>query len=196
MLKKIFIGGLMAFAFFYETVFAYPNDAVRDEFSAPRIGVIVLEKVNGKVIHKESAETVLNEKILSLSLGQVLDVSHLIKIEDAPLLEEIYLGESEFFDGETDSAVDYLIIGKCRRNSTDIYIPNHDEQIMEKSPLVSVKAVLKVDVINYQTGEIIGNFAVEGMGIDNNYSRAGVKAVEIVSDKAAEKVAAILKSRL
>lgn len=196
MLKKFLIGGLMAFAFFYESVFAYSDDSVTDNLDEPRIGVIILEKVNGKIIHKESVETILNEKILSLSLGHVMDVSHVIKIEDAQLLEEIYLGGGEYFEGETDNAVDYLVLGKCRRNSRDIYIPNHEDQIMEKSPLINVKAILKVEVINYGTGEIIGSFSVDGVGIDNNSSRAGDKAVEIVSNKAAEKVLAILKSSL
>ena len=194
MLKKFFIGVLFTFVFFYESVFAYADDFVTDEFNEPRIGVIILEKVNGNVIHKESVETVLNEKLLDLGFAQVLDVSHVIKIEDAQLLEEIYRDEEEFFAGETDNAVDYLIIGRCRRNSSDIYIPNHDEQVMEQSPLVNVKAVLKINVINYETGEIIGSFLTEGSGIDNNSSRAGDKAVEIVANKAAEKVAKILKN--
>ena len=192
--KKIFIGGLLAFAFFYESVFAYSDDLVADEMDEPRIGVIILEKVNGNIIHKESVETVLNEKLLDLGFSQVIDISHVIRIEDAQLLEEIYRDESAYFVGETDNAVDYLIVGRCRRNSSDIYIPNHDAQIMEQSPLVSTKAVLKINVINYTTGEIIGSFSTEGLGIDNNTSRSGDKAVAIVAHKAAEKVASILKN--
>ena len=159
-----------------------------------RVTVIVLEDNGGRIIHNELATNILNAKLLDMGFKHVVDAGHVINFNNAKLLDYIYRADDEEFERFTDNVIDYLVLVKSSNVENDISIFDYDSGMMIESPLKSVKNILKVNVIVYDTGEIIGAFNSEGIGFANNLPRAGDKAVEIASKDAAEKLAAIFKN--
>lgn len=160
----------------------------------PRIVVAVLEKdSSGQIIHNENAESALNSKLLEAGFSHVLDTAQVTDLRNAQLLRNIYEGRRGSFHGKADHAADYLVIGSFTRDANNVFIPRYKESGMLKTSMMNVKATLKVDVIQYNTGDIVGTFVTEGIGIENNKARAGDKAVVVAADRAAEKLAETFK---
>lgn len=191
---KFFIFLIISLIFFHDAAFTHAKSTIKDNLNDPRIGIIILGTSAGNPVHQKDVENILNNLLVRLGFNHVVEVSHVIKLDDAQLLESIYRGKTGHFDSELDNSVDYLIVGKYVLKTSDIMIPDHyDSQGMIQSPLKNAKVTLNIDVIKYDTGEIIGSFSSEGAGIDNTKSRAADKAVEIASEQAAKKLGATLK---
>lgn len=159
-----------------------------------RITVIILEDDGEGIIHSETTTKILNAKLLKMGFKPVIDANHAIKLYDAQLLENVYEGYPKEFLRSLDNVTDYLVIGRLAQseNNLDFYDYYYDRTI--ESPLKSVKANLRVDVIVYDTGEIIGTFLTHGVGFANNNSQASDKAVEIAANEAAIKLEDVLKN--
>ncbi|MBQ7705970.1 MAG: hypothetical protein IJT73_11210 [Selenomonadaceae bacterium] len=161
--------------------------------SYDRVTVIVLEDDGGRIIRNELATTFLNAKLLEMGFKHVVDASHVINLNNAQLLNYIYRSTDEEFERSIDNVVDYLVLVKSNTDTNTISFLDYDSGRMMKSPLKSAKANFRVNVIVYDTGEIIGAFNSKGVGFANNNSQAGDKAIEMASNDAAEKLADILK---
>lgn len=162
--------------------------------SDSRVTVIVLEEDGGEIIHNEISTSILNAKLLEMGFKPVLDANHIIKLRDAQLLENVYKGYPEEFIHNLDSVTDYLVIGRCMKSENDLDFYDYYEDRKIESPLKSVRVNLKVDVIIYDTGEIISSFATLGIGFGGNLSRANDNAIEIAANQAADKLEDALKN--
>lgn len=164
--------------------------------SDPRIVVAVLEKDSaGQISHNENAESALNSKLLGAGFSHVLDTAQVTDLRNAKLLQNIYEGRRGCFRGKADHAIDYLVIGSFTKDANNVAIPRYKESGMLKTSMMNVKATLKVDVIQYNTGNIVGTFVTEGIGIENNKARAGDKAVCVAAERAAEKLVETFKKQ-
>lgn len=160
----------------------------------PRIVVAVLEKgANGQIVHNEVAESALNSKLLELGFSHVQDAAQVMDLHNTQQLRNIYEGRRGSFQAKADHATDYLVVGSFTKDANNVYIPRYKESGMLKTSIMNVKAILKVDVIQYNTGNIVGTFVTEGIGIENNRVRAGDKAVILAAEKAADKLAETFK---
>lgn len=155
----------------------------------PRIAVVVLDEN----IHNNIIESAINSNLVALGFSRILDTAHVIKIYDAQLLENINSGQVGRFEGRKDNVTDYLIVGSLNKNSTNVLIPNYRESGMMETSMINAKLNLKISVIKYDTGEIIDTFTVDGIGLENNVSRAEDKASEIIADKTAKKIESVFK---
>ena len=175
-----------------------PNGKLIDEITMimqlndPRIAVVILENNEGQILHVESAESALNQKLLELGFSRVLDAKQVIKLQNPELLQNIFSGE-ENFSGNVDHAADFLVVGKVSKDARNISIPKFGESGMAETSLLNIKTNLKVDVLKYDTGELVGSFTTSGIGIENNSSRAGDNSVEVAAKKSAEKLAETFK---
>ena len=162
------------------------------QLNDPRIAVIVLENNEGQITHIESAESALNQKLLELGFSHVIDAKQVIKLQSPELLQNIFSG-AENFSGNVDHATDFLVVGKISKDTRNISIPKYGESGMAETSLLNVKTNLKVDVLKYDTGEIVGTFTTSGIGIENNSSRASDNALDVIAKKSAEKLAESFK---
>ncbi len=183
------------FIFMINSVFA--QGLIKNSVTAmsdSRVTVIVLEDDGEEIIHNEISTSILNEKLLEMGFKPVLDANHVIKLNDAQLLESVYKGYPEEFIHNLDSVTDYLVIGRCMSSENNLDFYDYYAGRMVESPLKSVRVNLKVDVIIYDTGEIISSFSTRGVGFGNNLSRAGDNAIEIAANDAADKLEDALRN--
>ena len=170
-----------------------PNGKLVDELTMlmrlndPRITVIVFEADN-PMARNESAEGILINKLLSMNFSHVLNANQVIKLNDAALLNNIASGEGGLFSGKKDNATDYLVIGKCRRISNPVTVPNFQTAEMIGTALFNVRANYQIEVIKYDTGEYVGSFSAEGKGIGNSDEYAKKIADGAAMNVAAEKL--------
>ncbi len=200
-----------------------PNGKLLDELTMilqlndPRVAVIVI----GVDQYRHSArdvfaESCLNEKLVSMGFNHVLDADRVIKINNADLLNYIASGKSGTFKSK-DNSIDYLVLGKYNKFSNAVSIPkfgnsgndNNQPNINPdnvydvpprsndassvKTNFKNIKVVLKVDVIKYDTGDIVGTFTVEGNNINVYEEIASQNAIAQASNEAAEKLGDTLK---
>ena len=158
-----------------------------------RITVIILEDNKGEIIHNERTTGILNAKLLEMGFKPVIDANHAIKLHDAQLLENVYNGYPDEFIRTLDTVTDYLVIGRCTETDNDLSFTDYETGRPINSPLESMRVNLKIDVIVYDTGEIIGTFSTQGIGFGNNTARASDKAIETAANKAADKLEAVFK---
>lgn len=155
----------------------------------PRIAVVVLDEN----IHNNIVESAINSKLVALGFNRILDTAQVIKLYDTQLLANINSGQIGKFEGTKDNITDYLIVGNLNKNSMNVLIPKYGESGMMETSMINAKLNLKISVMKYDTGEIIDTFTVDGVGLENNVSRAEDKASEIIADKAAKKVESVFK---
>lgn len=181
-----------------------PDSKLMDKISMlmllndPRIAVVVLkDSITDygyiEVDNDAVSETAINEKLLDLGFNHVIDISSLAKLNNSTFLNDIYNGETSLNGGSKEYPLDYLVIGKSSVDSNQVYLPNGDGSYSE-TMLTNSKASLKVKIVKFDTGELIGTFAVEGSGLEQNNTRAQNKALSVVSEKAAQKVAEKFKN--
>ncbi|MBR5913778.1 MAG: hypothetical protein IKZ58_05410 [Selenomonadaceae bacterium] len=193
--KKILFLIAVFLMFMFNTVCAEELDrGFGNKLNDSRVIVIVLEDYGGEIIHNGITTNILNAKLLNMGFKPVIDANHAIKLNDAQLLENVYNGYPEEFISSLDSVTDYLVIGRCSQSENDISFIDYRTGDTIDSPLKSVKVNLKVDVIIYDTGEIISTFTTRGIGFGNNFSRASDKAVEIAANEAANKLETAFKN--
>ena len=151
----------------------------------PRIAVVVFE--DGQ-LRNESAETILIEKLLNMNFSHVLHAEQVIRQNDTELLNSIISGEKGLFQGKKDNATDYLVVGKCTRNSNPVKVTDYDSGTSSDSSLNICRSSFKVDVIKYDTGEFIGSFLADGKGFGNDDISARRSADNSALNVAAEKL--------
>ena len=174
-----------------------PNGKLIDEITMlmqlndPRIAVFVFDMKAGSSTRYEIAEEILNEKLLSMNFSHILNSSVVIKQNDATLLNNLAKNAQGLFKGKKDNAADYLVIGKLSSNSNQVLVPTNNG--MEKMDFWNCKSTLKVEVIKYDTGEIVGTFTAKGSDVGNTPELAQNDSVAKASAVAAEKLAETFK---
>ena len=158
------------------------------QLNDPRIAVLVFNSVGNT--RNEIAEEFLNEKLLSMNFSHILNSSIVVKQNDAALLENISKNTAGLFKGNKDNAADYLVIGKLSSNSNQVFVPSYEG--MKTTNLHNTKSTLKVEVIKYDTGEIVGTFIADGNAVGMS-ERAGDESLRNASTVAAEKLAETFK---
>lgn len=187
--EKFFFYFMMAFVIMYCNTLTHVSAA-----NDSRITVIILEDDGEGIIHSETTTKILNAKLLEIGFKPVIDANHAIKLYDAQLLENVYEGYPEEFIRSLDNATDYLVIGRLAQSENNLDFYDYYDGRTIESPLKSVKVNLRVDVIIYDTGEIIGSFLTHGVGFGSNNSQASDKAIEIAANEAAIKLEDVLKN--
>ena len=191
--KKLLFLTAIIFIFMFGNVSAQNLTLnIVNEFKDSRIVVIILEDDGEEIIHNEMATSILNEKLLETGFKPVMDANHAIKLNDAKLLDNVYKGYPEEFIRSLDSVADYLVIGRFTQQENNLDFYDYYAGKIVESPLKSVRVNLKVNVIIYDTGEIISTFVTKGVGIGNNNPQA--KAIEIAANKAADKLTDAFKN--
>jgi len=151
----------------------------------PRIAVVILQQ--GSSEHEIEAETAINSKLLEMGFSHVVDAEHLIKLQDANLLRAIYNGQKTL-QGDTDNAIDHLIIGESKVRATRETIPNFYNGKSLDTPLVSGSAAISIKVLKYDTGDLLSNFTAKGIGRGNSGDNAVEQAVDNAAVNAAQEI--------
>ena len=177
-----------------------PNGKLIDELTMilqlndPRIAVIVFDSSKiGDGARDIFAEGYLSEKLLSMGFSHVVDTDSVIKINDAALLDNIASGRGGFFSGSKDNAVDYLVLGRYNKISNAVSIPKFGSGRSQKTDLKNITTTLKITVLKYDTGDIVGTFTVEANDVNISEDIAVQNAVAQVSNQAAEKLSDTFK---
>lgn len=179
-----------------------PNAALVDNLTMlmrlndPRIAVVILngwKDENGRVSHNEDLENTLSAKLLELNFTHVVDADHIIKLFNADFLNNIYEGNKGMYQGSSDNACEFLALGKVTSNVMNVSVPDHRTGQMVDAPLTNAKAKLNLKVIKYDTGDIIGAFVAESVGIGNANARAFDTALTPLAAESAERLANIFR---
>lgn len=157
------------------------------QLNDPRIAVLIFE--NGTSARNEIAEAFLNEKLIAMNFSHVLNSSLVARLNNAALLGNLAL--SGTFSGSQDNAADYLVIGKYRSSSNPVKVPTYDG--LQYTDFHNGKTELKVEIIKYDTGEIIGTFTVNGSAVANDTENAKNDSTTKAATAAAEKLAETFK---
>ncbi len=161
----------------------------------PRITVIVLgdnNDANGNFNvgegHDIITESALSDRLLELGFSHVVDADHVIKLNNAQLLNSIYGGQKGLNGVEIDRSVDYLVLGNSRVDSYKVSVPNQIQGGYTETALTTAKADLTIKVLKFDTGDLIGTYSVEGQGVENNQTRAANKALKAAAENAAQEL--------
>ena len=161
----------------------------------PRIAVIVLgdtNDANGTFNagngHDIISESAMSDRLIELGFSHVVDADHVIKLQNAQLLNSIYNGQTGLSGVEVDRSVDYLVLGKSRVDAYRVSVPNQLQGGYSETQLTTAKADLTVKVLKFDTGDMIGSYSVEGQGVENNQVRAANKALTAAAGKAAQEL--------
>lgn len=163
------------------------------QLNDPRIAVFVFNMKGGSATRYEIAEEILNEKLLEMNFSHILNSSVVIKQNDAALLNNLSANKQGLFKGKKDNAADYLVVGKCETIPQNIKIPDFGNSGMKSTDLINARTILKVEVLKYDTGEIVGTFTADGSGIANDEKLAEREGVKNSAAVAAEKLAETFK---
>ncbi len=173
-----------------------PDDKLIDEITMlmqlndPRIAVLVFDISDGKTARYEMAEGFLNEKLTGMNFSHILNSSMVAALNDANFLWN--LANNGTFQGRKDNAADYLVLGKCNSIKNSVFVPNPEGPMIE-TKFQNCKSTLKVEVLKYDTGEIVGTFITDGSAVGNTEERAKDESLRNVSAAAAEKLAETFK---
>lgn len=159
------------------------------QLNDPRIAILVFETTTGYSARNEFAEKFLNEKLLAMNFSHILNSSMVASLNNAELLRN--LAASGNFNGIQDNAADYLVIGKYSSISNNVTVPTYEG--MQPTSLHNSQSTLKVEVVKYDTGEIVGTFAVNGSAVGNSIERAKRDSTTNAAAVAAEKLAETFK---
>lgn len=163
------------------------------QLNDPRIVVFVFDMKANAATRYEIAEEILNEKLLEMNFSHVLNSAVVVKQNDAALLNNLSKNKPELFKGKKDNAADYLVIGKYSKITNDISIPNYGGSGLKSTGLMNSRTTLKVEVLKYDTGEIVGTFTAEGNGVGNTGEVAELESIKNAAAVAAEKLADTFK---
>ncbi len=159
------------------------------QLNDPRIAVLVFDISDGKTARYEIAEGFLNEKLIGMNFSHILNSSMVAALNDAKFLN--HLANNGTFQGRNDNAADYLVLGKCKNLKNPVLVPTYDG--MKETNLKNFKSTLKVEVLKYDTGEIVGTFIADGSAVGITEERAKDESLRNVSAAAAEKLAETFK---
>lgn len=160
------------------------------QLNDPRIVVLIFDTSNGKSTRYEIAESFLNQKLISMNFSHVLNSSMVASLNNANFLK--HLAANGTFTGIKDNAADYLVLGKCSSILNPVFVPNPEGPMIE-TKLQNSRTTLQVDVIKYDTGEIVGTFTANAVAVGNNEALAKNDSTINVATEAAEKLAETFK---
>ena len=152
----------------------------------PRIAVVILQQ--GTSEHETIAEIAINEKLMQMGLSHVVDAAHVIRLQNANLLRSIYNGQAELESEQYDNSVDHLVLGESKVRVEQATIPDFRTGGSISTPLTTANALINIKILNYDTGDIIGNFTTKGLGRGNNADSAIEQALNTASTEAAKQV--------
>lgn len=178
-----------------------PNGKLIDEITMlmqlndPRIAVFVFDMKAGSSTRYEIAEEILNEKLLSMNFSHILNSSVVIKQNDATLLNNLAKNAQGLFKGKKDNAADYLVIGKYNLMQDKVLIPSNDiNKPMSESNFTNARSTLKIEIVKYDTGEIVGTFIADGNAVGITEERAKDESLRNAATVAAEKLSETFKN--
>ena len=169
--------------------FRYDELTMLMQLNDPRIAVLVFDTTSGKATRVEIAEEFLNEKLIAMNFSHILNPSVVSYLEKAEFLANLSLNGK--VKVRNDNAADYLVIGNIRSISTPVRAPSYEG--MKPTSFINSKSTLKVEIIKYDTGEIIGTFTVDGNAVGIGEDRAKDESLREASATAAEKLAETFK---
>ena len=159
-----------------------PNSALIDELTMimqlndPRIAVAAFDSTSAR---NRSVEIILNESLLNSGFAHVRDT-----------------GGANFSSPESFRSMagaDYLVLCRCSELVKPVTIPDYTNHAAAPTSFTNVRTTLSVDVIKRDTGELIGNFSVEGTGVDNGDELARKISIAEASKLAADKLTGTFK---
>ena len=173
-----------------------PNGKLMNEIAMlyrlndPRISVIVFQNnIEGITQHNSTAETAMSNKLMSMGFSHVVDAEHIIRRNDAQLLNDIYEGRAALNQNiDKDIAIDYLVLGRLESYFDVMQVPNVRDGGMMPTSMNGAQAKLTCRVIKYDTGTMVGTFQTEGSGLDGTSNRATDIAIKQASTSAAEEL--------
>ncbi|MBQ9479227.1 MAG: hypothetical protein IJU71_06710 [Selenomonadaceae bacterium] len=173
-----------------------PNGKLMNEIAMlyalndPRIAVIVLQSSESEgAAHNSTAETAMGGKLMSMGFSHVVDAEHVIRLNDAQLLNEIYENRAPLNQMlDKDTAIDYLVLGRLNSYVSTMQVPDYNGGGMIATGMQGARANLTCRVIKYDTGTMIGTFQTEGSGLDGDTQRATDIAIKTASTAAAEEL--------
>lgn len=151
----------------------------------PRISVIVLKEGGG---YDESATTAINDRLIEAGFTHVVDADHIIKLNDAALLNSIYNGQRGLTGVGVDHAVDFLVLGKTTVDAGRVSIPIYGGAGMQETGLSNAQVNLNVKIMKYDTGDIIGTFETDGKAMEGTENRSAIAAGKVAARAAAVQV--------
>lgn len=163
-----------------------PNSALIDELTMimqlndPRISVVAIGTDSAR---NKSVEGVLSESLISAGFSHIKDSDLVFQGVTATTPESF----------KSAQGIDYLVFCRCTEFSKSITIPNYYKKETAESGFMNVRSTLSVDVIKCDTGELIGNFSVEGTGVDAGKELAQKVSVAEASKLAADKLTGTFK---
>ena len=163
-----------------------PNSELMDrltmimQLNDPRIAVVAVDSASAR---NKTVEGVLAESLIRSGFSHV---------QDSDLVFQGGATSPESF--KNAQGIDYLVFCRCSEISSAVTIPNHYRRADAQSTgFTNVRTMLSVDVIKSDTGELIGNFSVEGTGVDNGDILARNISVAEASKNAADKLTGTFK---
>ena len=166
-----------------------PNSALIDELTMimqlndPRIAVVAID---GNSNRNKSVEGVLSESLISSGFSHVRD-SDLV-------FRNVTEATPENF--KNARGIDYLVFCRSTEIIRPVTIPDYYNTTANRTAETdfrNARTTLSVDVIKCDTGELIGNFSVEGTGVDNGDELARRISVAEASKLAADKLTGTFK---
>lgn len=161
------------------------------QLNDPRIAVLVFKKENNYSVRDEFAEEILNEKLIAMNFSHVLSGATVSRLGNNTLLQNLISNPNGNFSGSNDNAADYLVIGKYSSISNPVKVPTYEG--MKSTDFYNVKTALNVEVVKYDTGEIVGTFTANGAAVANSSDDAKHDSTTKASSIAAEKLAETFK---
>lgn len=159
------------------------------QLNDPRIAVVVFKKENNFSAHDEIAETFLNEKLLSMNFSHILSGSTISRLGNNTFLQNLISNPNSNFSGSNDNVADYLVIGNYSCMSNRVLVPNNNTKLpMEETNFTNAKSTLKVEIVKYDTGEIVGTFIADGNAMGITAENAKADSLRNAAANAAEKL--------
>ena len=144
------------------------------QLNDPRIAVVAFD---GDSVRNNLVESSLIERLLDSGFSHVIE-NDALDLEDPNSIQSF----------KNLNGIDYLVSCRCSKFSRPVTIPDHLNHVLKETPFTSVKSHFRVNVIKYDTGEFIGSFEVDGVGVENSETLAEIYAVSKASEKAANKL--------
>ena len=168
-----------------------PNSALISQLETvmrlndPQITVIMLKDNATAGTHDELAETVLNDKLLTLGFSHVVDADIVANLENARLLERIYNGEKGLAGVGSSYGADYLVLGKTHTNSQNVRLPDYKTGGYKEMAMIVANADITARIIKLSTGDIVGTFSVTAKGNDVIQDNSERNAIRNAAENAA-----------
>ena len=161
------------------------------QLNDPRIAVLVFKKENNFSARDEFAEEALNEKLIAMNFSHVLSGATVSRLGNNTLLQNLMTNPNGNFSGSNDNVADYLVIGKYSSTSKPVKVPTYEG--MKETDFHNAKTALNVEIVKYDTGEIVGTFTANGAAVANSIDDAKHDSTAKASAVAAEKLAETFK---